>query len=109
MVVFDESPTAKEQDAGAYLDYWLCFVDLVGADLIIDFVISNPSGITVSLAAVNDAVLVDDDLRSHPAGTVIKFWLSGGVVGESYNVNARYTTAIGRIDERSITIYCVEK
>lgn len=37
--------------------------------------------------------------------TVTKIWLSAGTLGELYTVTNRITTAAGRIDDRSFTVF----
>lgn len=43
------------------------------------------------------------------SGTAATVWLTGGTVGEHYMVTNHITTSMGREDDRSLYIWCVER
>ncbi len=58
--------------------------------------------ITDATATVSDNSLVVDTVSFTTDDTTV--WLSGGVIGESYDVTIHVTTNGGREDDRTITI-----
>ena len=109
VVTFDESATVKEKDPDSLLDYWFCLGGLIGADLISSFSIVTDDALTVSQSIISSTVLVDDAGGTHAAGTVVTLWVAGGTIGEQHRLTVRYTTESGRIDDRSITLFIVDK
>ena len=57
--------------------------------------------ITSYTITADDGITVDSDSQTDGKVTV---WLSGGTVGDDYDVACRITTSDGRTDERTITI-----
>lgn len=43
------------------------------------------------------------------SSTVTKVWLSGGTLSTLYTVSGKITTSQGRIDERSFTVFIVNR
>lgn len=41
--------------------------------------------------------------------TTTKIWLSGGAIGETYQITNRITTATGRVDERTVRLHVAER
>jgi hypothetical protein len=41
--------------------------------------------------------------------TAISFWVSGGVIDQPYEIQARFTTSAGRTDARTMIINCVKR
>lgn len=62
-----------------------------------------PTGDTIASATVTSDIGLTVDSASNTA-TVVTAWLSGGTVGESYDVTCRVVTADGRTDDRTITL-----
>ena len=62
-----------------------------------------PTGDTIASATVTAETGLTVDSDSNTA-TVVTAWLSGGTVGESYDVTCRVVTADGRTDDRTITL-----
>ena len=62
-----------------------------------------PTGDTIASATVtaDTGLTVASDSNT---ATVVTAWLSGGTVGESYDVTCRVVTADGRTDDRTITL-----
>jgi hypothetical protein len=87
------SPTGKvtfTKDPDATLDYAWDFTDLVDASDVISAVEFTPeegSGITVGTQNLN--------------GAIATAFLSGGVVDNTWGVTCRYTTAGGRVNDRT--------
>lgn len=53
---------------------------------------------TITSASVTAETGISLDAHSHTA-KVVKFWLSGGEVGQKYKITVRITTAGGRVKE----------
>lgn len=84
------------KDPDATLDYVIDWSSwLATGDTIADSEFIAATGITV-----------DSDTNDTTTATV---WLSGGTVGESYEITNRITTADGRTDDRTIRIEVVER
>jgi hypothetical protein len=92
------------KDADADLDYtwdWSPYLkslnDTIAA---VEFEVSEPGG---------DTALVSHDPGFNSAQTVI--WLSGGVVGKTYQITCRITTTNDppRVDDRSIYVKITQK
>jgi len=62
-----------------------------------------PTGDTIASATVTSDIGLTVDSDSNTA-TAVTAWLSGGTVGESYDVTCRVVTADGRTDDRTITL-----
>jgi hypothetical protein len=83
------------KDPNATLDYLVNWVTWLGSDTILTSTWIVPSGVT----KVSD---------SHSA-TAATIWLSGGTVGNDYELTNRIVTAAGRTEDRTITIQLREK
>ena len=83
------------KDPDAVLDYKMRWAPWLKGDTI--------SG---SLWTVPDGITKDSDEFDDSTATV---WLSGGTVGESYDVVNRITTAGGRTDDRTISVKIRER
>ena len=83
------------KDPDATLDYEWDWEPWLDGDTIASVTVSVPTGLTSS---------------GHTNTTkVVKIWLSGGTVGERYQVSCKITTALGRTDERTFLINCADK
>jgi len=81
------------KDPDAFIDYnidWSKWLDAVTGDIITNSVWIVPVGLTK-----------DNDSFTNSQTTV---WLSGGVLGVTYNLVNRITTANGRIQDQTIQI-----
>ena len=85
---FDKDPDAK-------LDYEIDWTSWLNGDTIDSSAWIVPTGITKESDAHDD--------------TSTTIWLSGGSVGEVYNITNRITTAGGRIEDRTIVFTIEEK
>lgn len=83
------------KDPNATVDYAVDWSDWLGSDTISSVAWTVPDGITKS-AETNTT-------------TKATIWLSGGSVGNKYDVVCRITTSDGRTDDRTITIKMVQK
>jgi hypothetical protein len=83
------------KDPDAVLDYEIDWSEWLVTDTI-----------SASTWAADTGLTVDSDSFTDTATTV---WLSGGVVGTSYEVVNHITTANGREDDRTIIIKCKNK
>ena len=54
----------------------------------------------------DDGITIDSDALAGPVATV---WLSGGTARRTYVVTNRITTNGGRVDDRSITVYVMDR
>lgn len=88
-------PSIFQKDPNASLDYQWNWTDWLETDTISSHSVIVPSPL----------VLVSS---SHTA-TAVTAWISGGVVGRTYTVICRITTASGRVDDRSITLEIRER
>lgn len=83
------------KDPEAVLDYVVDWSDWLEADTISASQWTVPTGITIVTSSFTDT-----------AATV---WLSGGTVGERYDVTNGISTDGGRDDDRTITIQVKQK
>lgn len=83
----------KIKDPQADLDYefdWSDWLDPIG-DTIASSTVTVPAGLTKG--------------ADSNTGTTVTVWLSGGTVGQYYEVVCQITTAQARTDERTMTIF----
>ena len=64
--------------------------------------------ISESTWEAGDGITIASDPAPSSTGTRTTVWLSGGTVGESYDVTNHIVTAAGREDDRTIRIYVRE-
>ena len=83
------------KDPEAVLDYKIDWSAWLGIDVLITSAWTVPAGITT-----------DSDTSDATSTTI---WLSGGTIGQSYELTNHITTASGREDDRTITIMMVQK
>jgi len=83
------------KDPDARLDYVIDWSKWLGDDTIVDSEWIVPDG------------LVLDDESFTTSKTVV--WLTGGTAKTRYEVTNRITTSDGRIDDRTILIYVIER
>lgn len=103
------------KDPNETLDWWLCYADStqdnrLGDDTIssIDSIAVDPSGeIVVTNSGINTLAVVDDAGTTHPPGTVIAVWLSGGIAGSAYEATVTLTTVGGRTYDDALLIRCL--
>jgi len=84
------------KDPGATLDYAIDWSQWLGDD----------DSISSASASADDGISVDSD---DMAGNHHVIWLSGGQARRIYTVTSRIVTAGGRIDDRSIQVYVVDR
>ncbi len=84
-----------EKDKDAELDYTVDWTLWLGTDDISSVTWIVPTGITEENVANNTKIAT--------------IWLSGGSLGETYQVVCRMETAAGRKDDRTLFIKIVEK
>ena len=78
------------KDPDAVLDYEFDWGRWLEGDTIDTHQVFPSPGITVA--------------SSNNSDSVVTVWLSGGVEGQQYSVTCRITTALGRVDDRTIPI-----
>lgn len=83
--------TTIEKDPDANLDYGFLWGKWLGTDTIVQSTWIVPDGLT----SINS---------TFTSNTTI-VWVSGGILGQTYTITNRITTAAGRTDDRSITLY----
>lgn len=86
---------AFRKDPDARLDYTVDWADWLDTDYIVSAATSVESGLTLYTQAFTS--------------TVHTIWLTGGTVGEEYNVTSRIITNAGRIDDRTFVIKVSER
>lgn len=88
--------TKFNKDPDATLDYGIDWSDwLDSGDTISSVTWVVPTGITKTAQSHTD--------------TISMIWLSGGTLGQSYDIVCRITTTGGRIDDRTFTIRIKQK
>ena len=84
------------KDPEAVLDYAVDWSEwLQSGETISSYTVTVPTGLT-------------KDSDSSASG-VITVWLSGGTAGTVYSVEVKITTSLGRTDERTFKIRCIER
>ena len=66
------------------------------------------TGETISVHTITVETGLTKDSDSESDG-IVTVWLSGGTAGQQYEVACRITTSLGRTDERSVSINCLER
>jgi len=64
--------------------------------------VTSDAGVTAGAGSINT------NTSGVPAALLVT-WLSGGVVGTSYNVHFLFSTSQGRTDTRSISVSVVQR
>jgi hypothetical protein len=72
-------------------------------DYVFDWSSWLESGETITSYDITSATGLTKGLDSELSGKVV-VWLSGGTIGENYEVSCEITTSLGRTDERTIEI-----
>lgn len=80
-----------EKDTIAELDYVFDWSDWIGNDTI--------DTIELSVTPVDTELVVDSSINLGNGQVLV--WLSGGLIGKSYTVSCKITTAGTRVDVRS--------
>lgn len=88
--------TTFTKDPDATLDYRVDWSDWLEGD---DVIVASEFFVPLPLT-------LDADFNDTTSATC---WLSGGVRGKTYQVVNRITTADGRTDDRTLTIWCRER
>lgn len=83
------------KDPNATLDYSINWEDWLAGDTITASNWSATAGITI--------------VNNFNTATSTSVWLSGGTARDDYIITNAITTAGGRVDDRSISIKCIEK
>ena len=90
-------PQKFDLDSDAKLDYAIDWSAWLGVDTISE-----------SSWEAGDGITIATDPAPSSTATRTTVWLSGGTVGESYNVTNHIVTVGGRADDRTIWIYVRE-
>lgn len=84
------------KDPDAILDYGIDWTNwLTGTDTLVTSTWSAPTGLTIVTTTIT-------------AGTALAY-ISGGTIGEVYDVSNKITTAQARTEERSILFTCIDR
>lgn len=83
------------KDPSAKLDYTIDWEDELGSDTIATSTWSVPAGITQE--------------SETETTTTTTIWVSGGTLGQRYNLVNSIVTAAGREDQRTVQLLIVEK
>lgn len=92
-------PQSFIKDPDAKKDYAVDWSDWLDEDTIS----------TSTWEADDDGITVEDDPAPANTGTVTTVWLSGGTVGERYEITNHIVTSAGREDDRTIEIRVQER
>ena len=84
------------KDPAAILDYVFDWTDWLDA------------GDTISSQTITVAAGLTKDSDSESSG-IVTIWLSGGTADTDYIVACEIVTNLGRTEERSIVIHCLER
>jgi hypothetical protein len=90
-------PQNFDKDEDATLDYAIDWSEWLGVD-----------SISLSTWEADEGITIATDPAPSLSGQRATVWLSGGTVGESYDVTNHIVTAAGREDDRTIRIYVRE-
>lgn len=94
---------SKVKDPDAVLDYKFDWADPHAGPWLAD-----DEEITNYTVTVDDGLTKGND-SLNPEGNAVTVWLSGGTVGQRYEVRCRITTNQGRTEDHTITILCRQK
>jgi hypothetical protein len=86
-----------KKDPDATLDYAFDWSEWLGTDTIGSYEVSIQPGLTIA------------NHYSDPTEKKVIIWLSGGTIGDSYNLLCRVRSVLGRTDDRSIAIVVESK
>ncbi len=86
---------APDKDPAALIDYSLNWSPWLDGDTISGYSVTAESGITVSSVVGGSAI--------------VAWWLSGGTAGRTYDITVEITTAAGRLDQRTVRVYVVNR
>lgn len=111
-------PDYYEKDPQDFLDYGIKAADALHAES--DEIDQDEDGNFLVTWTVPDGLVKenesirDGETEKVDPGTIVPnsvgiVWLSGGTVGETYQVSGRIETTGGRTYERSFTVYVVER
>lgn len=92
-------PSTYVKDPDAILDYQIDWTAWLSDDTIESSEWLVPDGLTLGTGAQAPSNTT----------TTATCWLSGGTVGERYQVTNRITTAGGRTDDRTIQLWCLDR
>lgn len=95
------------KDPDAVLDYRFDWKALTNGTGDSDWLQSGET-IATRTVTVEDGLTKDSDALAD-TNTSVLVWLSGGEVGESYDVTCRIVTSAGRQDDRTIQIIVEER
>lgn len=91
-----------KKDPDAVLDYSVDWIEwLVDGDTIID-----DSWVVPEIPIDGDGITLESHNHDTTSATA---WISGGVVGEEYDVTCRIVTVNGRTDDRTFTLVVEER
>ena len=96
-----------KKDPDAVLDYLFDFKALTNGNGTENYL---ESGETISsFTIIADTGITVDSSAKVNTDTSVRVWLSGGTLGEAYNVTCRIVTSGGRTVDRTMTIVVVSK
>ena len=95
------------KDPDEVLDYLYDFAALTNGNGDEDYLQAGETISTYSFV-VPTGITKDSDVLVN-GDTSVKVWLSGGTLGESYNITCRIDTDAGRTVDRTMTIVMVNK
>ncbi|MDB5985152.1 MAG: hypothetical protein JWR16_205 [Nevskia sp.] len=75
---------------------------LAAGELVTSLTVTADTGLTVLSSSINTN-------SSNVPASLLVAWISGGVIGSTYNVKFMFATNQGRTDTRSMQITCVQR
>jgi hypothetical protein len=99
------------KDPSAVLDYG---IDLSPVPTLLEKPWLAPGEIVTALTVTPDeGITVESSSINTNAGGIVDAlliaWVSGGVIGTTYNVHFEFTTSLGRTDTRTIQLQCMQR
>lgn len=82
-------------DPDATLDYIFDYEEWLGSDILATATFIVSEGLTLESESLTDKTAIA--------------WISGGTIGKRYSMRCRITTAGGRTDDRTATLYVRER
>ncbi len=96
-----------QKDPDAVLDYRFDWAALTNGNGVSNWL--NSGETILSQVVVVSAGLTKDSDQLADSNTSVQVWLSGGSMGIEYSLACLIVTSEGRTDERTITVYVVDK
>lgn len=98
-----------QKDPDAVLDYATDWAALRNGSGIEDWLVGEDAVETAEVTVTPDEGVTVNSVGINEDGSIVTAWLGGGEVGEYYKVTFRVTTTLGRTEDSTIIIECIQK